>query len=95
LSRFFLGGGKTEGDVAQLSSRRRNFMFFIIKRPKVSTIHTVLTLVWAVLALPTLFWWRESVMWVALMSLWANIASHWAAREAAKANESQQEASPE
>ena len=56
---------------------------------KASTIHTALTLVWVVLVLPTLFWWRDSVQWVALMSLWANIASHWAAREAAKAKESQ------
>jgi hypothetical protein len=64
-------------------------MKIIIKRLKASTIHTALTLVWAALVLPTLFWWRESVMWVALMSLWANIASHWAAREAAKAKEAQ------
>ncbi|HEX7956679.1 MAG TPA: hypothetical protein VF508_07050 [Pyrinomonadaceae bacterium] len=64
-------------------------MNFIIKRPKASTIHTVMTLVWAVLAIPTLLLWRDSVLWVALMSLWANIASHWAAREAAKAKESQ------
>jgi hypothetical protein len=62
-------------------------MKIIIKRPKSSTIHTALTLVWAALAVPTLILWRESVLWVALMSLWANIASHWAAREAAKAKE--------
>ena len=62
-------------------------MKIIINRPKASTIHTALTLVWAMLALPTLLWWRESVLWVALMSLWANIASHWAAREAARAKE--------
>lgn len=59
---------------------------------KASTIHTVLTLVWVVLVFPTLLWWRDSVQWVALMSLWANIASHWAAREAAKAKENQEEA---
>lgn len=70
-------------------------MFSTTTKVKASTIHTALTLVWVVLVVPTLFWWRESVMWVALMSLWANIASHWAAREAAKAKESQQEASPE
>jgi hypothetical protein len=64
-------------------------MKFIIKGIKSSTIHTVLTLTWAVLVLPTLLWWRQSVLWVALMSLWTNIASHWAAREAAKAKENQ------
>ena len=64
-------------------------MFSIVKGMKASTIHTILTLVWVVLVLPTLLWWRDSVSWVVLMSLWANIASHWAAREAAKAKESQ------
>jgi hypothetical protein len=64
-------------------------MFFSSSGIKASTIHTSLTVLWALLAIPTLLWWRESVTWVALMSLWANIGSHWAAREAAKAKESQ------
>jgi hypothetical protein len=70
-------------------------MKFIIKRPKASTVHTALTLAWAVLAVPTLLLWRDSVLWVALMSLWANIAAHWDAREAAKAKESQPKEAPE
>jgi hypothetical protein len=48
-------------------------------------IHGVLTLVWMALIVPTLIWWRESVLWVALMSIWANIASHWAAWQASRA----------
>lgn len=71
----------------QPASRLRSFMKIIIKRVKASTLHTALTLMWVALIFPTLLWWRESVFWVALMSLWANIASHWAAREAAKAKE--------
>jgi hypothetical protein len=66
-------------------------MFLSSSRVKASTIHTGLTVAWALLALPTLLWWRNSVLWVALMSLWANIASHWAAREAAKAKEKSDE----
>ncbi len=62
-------------------------MKIIIKGIKSSTLHTVLTFVWAALAIPTLFWWRESILWVAFMSLYANIASHWSAREAAQAKE--------
>jgi len=69
-------------------------MNFSSSRVKASTTHTALTLVWAVLAIPTLLYWRESVLWVTLMSLWANIASHWAAREAAKAKESQSKEVP-
>jgi hypothetical protein len=72
---------------SHLASPHRKFIFFIIKGMKSSTLHTLMTLVWVVLILPTLLWWRESVLWVALMSLWANIAAHWGAREAAKAKE--------
>jgi hypothetical protein len=67
-------------------------MFFSSSKVKASTLHTFFTVAWALLAIPTLFYWRESVLWVALMSLWANIASHWAAREAAKVKENQEEA---
>lgn len=42
---------------------------------------------WTALVLPTLLWWRDSVLWVALMSLWANIASHAAAAQAARAED--------
>jgi hypothetical protein len=47
----------------------------------------VLTLLWVALVVPTLLWWRDSVFWVALMSLWANIAGHWSCYEAARAEE--------
>lgn len=77
---------------AQPASRVRIFMIFSSSRIRASTLHTLFTVVWALLAVPTLLWWRESVLWVALMSLWANVASHWAAREAAKAKEQAQEA---
>ena len=42
---------------------------------------------WTALIAPTLLWWRDSVLWVALMSLWANIASHVAAALAARAEQ--------
>jgi hypothetical protein len=46
-----------------------------------------LAAVWTALLIPTLLWWRDSVLWVALMSLWANIASHAAAALAASAEQ--------
>lgn len=46
-------------------------------------VHVALSLTWVALIVPTLLWWRDSVLWVALMSLWANIASHAAAAQAA------------
>ena len=46
--------------------------------------HKWATIAWAVLALPTVLWWRDSIFWVAFMSLYANVASHWAAYQAAR-----------
>jgi ABC-type transport system involved in cytochrome bd biosynthesis fused ATPase/permease subunit len=48
-------------------------------------LHLILTLLWALLVIPTLLWWRESVFWVALMSLYANFGTHWSAYQAARA----------
>jgi hypothetical protein len=50
-------------------------------------IHLVLTFVWASLTIPTLLIWRESILWVAFMSLYANIVGHWAAFQASRAEE--------
>lgn len=50
--------------------------------------HGYATLVWMMLVVPTLLWWSESILWVALMSIWANVAGHWSAWQAARAEES-------
>lgn len=51
--------------------------------------HAGATVVWIGLITPTLIWWRESILWIALMSIWANIAAHaaaWAGSRAEEAN---------
>ena len=50
--------------------------------------HMVWTVIWILAIIPTMIWWRDSVFWVCLMSLWANIASHAAAYQAARVEES-------
>lgn len=50
-------------------------------------LHGALVAVWVVLIVPTLLWWRESILWVAFMSLYANIAGHWAAWQSTRAEE--------
>lgn len=55
--------------------------------PRSSTIHGLLALVWALLAVPTVLVWRESIMWVALISVYANFVTHWGAWESARAKE--------
>lgn len=37
--------------------------------------HLIMACVWAGLAIPTLVWWKDSVLWVAFLSLYANFAS--------------------
>jgi hypothetical protein len=49
-------------------------------------VHLWITVWWLLAIIPTLVWWKNSVLWVALMSLWANIASHWSAHVGAKAS---------
>ncbi len=46
--------------------------------------HYVMAGIWAVLIIPTLFWWNSSLLWIAFMSIYANLATHWSAAEAAK-----------
>lgn len=52
-------------------------------------VHMVMTWVWITLTIPTLLWWRESILWVLLMSLWANVSTHWGAWQAARAEVAQ------
>lgn len=46
--------------------------------------HATATSIWILMIIPTLIWWSESVLWIALMSVWANIAGHWSAWQAAR-----------
>lgn len=49
--------------------------------------HRLMCGVWALLLIPTLLWWSDSILWVAAMSLYANIGAHWGAAQAAEADE--------
>lgn len=51
--------------------------------------HYTLAGAWALMLIPTLIWWKNSVLWVAAMSLYANFAAH---LSAAKASRAEQEA---
>jgi hypothetical protein len=50
-------------------------------------IHLLAAIGWILLIIPTLLWWRDSVLWVIIISIYANIVGHWSAWEAAKAAE--------
>lgn len=44
--------------------------------------------IWALALIPTVLWWKESILWVAAMSLYANWVGHFSAFDAARAEES-------
>jgi len=44
----------------------------------------VMMYMWACLAVPTVLWWKDSILWVALMSLFATFETSRAADKAAR-----------
>jgi hypothetical protein len=47
--------------------------------------HLTAMVVWAALLVPTLLWWRESILWIAFMSLYANFVGHFSAWQGSRA----------
>lgn len=50
-------------------------------------LHAALTVAWLTAIVPTMLWWKDSILRVALMSCWANAAGHFAAWQGARAEE--------
>lgn len=48
-------------------------------------VNLTLVFVWILMGIPTVLWWKESVLWVAIMSLYANIVGHWSAFQGSRA----------
>ena len=55
------------------------------------SLHGWLTLAWAVLLVPSVLWWRDSLVWVVVMSAWANFAGHFSSWQAARVEVKQQD----
>lgn len=49
--------------------------------------HAVMTVVWLVLVVPSLIWWKDSILWVVAMSWYAIVVSHATAWQAARAED--------
>lgn len=73
----------------------RNFAHNVRVRlhsPEFTTnFHKYATIVWILLLIPSVLWWSEAIIWVVLMSVWANIAGHWSAYQASRAELKQDE----
>lgn len=49
--------------------------------------HVWLAVVWTALAVPTFLWWRDSILWIGFMSIYAIVATHVSAYQAARSEE--------
>jgi hypothetical protein len=61
-------------------------------RPTDRQVHLIAVGIWVLLIIPTIIWWKDSILWVAFMSLYAIVTGHWGAYEAAKAKDIAEEA---
>lgn len=53
--------------------------------------HLVAVVMWVGLAIPSLIWWKDSVLWVILISIYANIVGHLSGYSAARADQAAEE----
>lgn len=58
---------------------------------RLARVHLTLAAVWVTVGLGITLRFPDSVLWVAVMSLWANVASHLSAYDAARAERKQEE----
>lgn len=56
-----------------------------------SRFHLAMMGVWTIAVIPTLLWWRESILWIAFLSLYGIWVGHFSAYDAARAEMSQQD----
>lgn len=52
-----------------------------------SRFHLCMTLVWAAIAIPAVLWWKESILFVVVVSIYANFVGHFSAYQAARSEE--------
>lgn len=53
--------------------------------------HLVAAVMWVGLAILSLIWWKDSVLWVILISIYANIVGHLSGYSAARADQAAEE----
>lgn len=63
-----------------MAGKRGRFGF--LARP---AFHLTMVFVWAALLVPTLIWWKNSILWVCIMSDYALLAAHWSSYQGARA----------
>jgi hypothetical protein len=49
--------------------------------------HLAATIIWFLLIIPSVLWWKDSILWIVLMSAWANFAAHFSAWQGTRAED--------
>lgn len=47
--------------------------------------HAGMVCFWLLMILPTVLWWKNSILWVSIMSVWALVAGHFSSWQGARA----------
>lgn len=58
---------------------------------QIKKLHLGAAIVWGLLAIPSVIWWKESVLWVIIISIYANIVGHLSGYTAARADEASED----
>ena len=62
----------------------RSFAAWLNSPAFLTRFHATATLVWVLLLIPSVLWWKDLLVWVVIMSVWANIAGHWSSWQASR-----------
>ncbi|EOG2476959.1 TPA: hypothetical protein SMF39_004453 [Serratia marcescens] len=54
-----------------------------------------MSFLWVALAIPSVVWWKDSVLWVIIISIYANIVGHLSGYTAARADEAAEQTEKE
>lgn len=53
---------------------------------RLARFNLTMTIIWVGLLVPSLLWWKNSLVWIVLMSAYANIVGHWSAYQGSRAS---------
>lgn len=67
-------------------------VFALFGRPAfLRHFHGAMTIVWLVLVIPSVLWWRESIPYLVGLSVYAVVMGHWSSWQAARVEVRQEE----
>ncbi len=67
-----------------MSNRRGRLWLWCGEPSTLRALHGWLTVLWALLIIPAVLWWSQSVPFLVMVSVYANVAGHFAAWQASR-----------